>query len=381
METAPNRLAYLDNLRSFVIFLVVVMHSNVTYSGMGSWYYTEGDPGRLDLVSKVLFGLYGSFTQAWFMGALFFLAAFFAARSLKTKGTRAFVRDRCFRLGAPLALFVFVIQPLTVAFLYDGGRIARTVGLAAFGADYLGSGAFLGGTGPLWFVETLLVLSLAYALVRRFFPARGGAVVPPGPWVWAGLIGGMAVLAFALRLVWPLGTAVANLQFGFFASYLVLFAAGLHAGERDWLEAMAAGPGRVWLRAGLGLGLPAWGLLMVAGGALTGDIPISGGLHWQTAAYALWESFTAVALTLGMPALFRRWGNAGTPAARFLARHSFRVYLFHAPVLIALSLLLASAAWPPLAKHLLVAPLAWGLTLAFSALLVARIPGLREISR
>ena len=37
-EPQKNRFAYLDNVRSLVIFLVVAMHSAVTYSGMGGWY-------------------------------------------------------------------------------------------------------------------------------------------------------------------------------------------------------------------------------------------------------------------------------------------------------------------------------------------------------
>ena len=55
----PDRKAYIDNLRSFAVFLVVVMHSNVAYSGMGRWYYTEGIPESLDIFSRVVFGLYG----------------------------------------------------------------------------------------------------------------------------------------------------------------------------------------------------------------------------------------------------------------------------------------------------------------------------------
>ena len=100
MQEKP-RLAYLDNLRSFVIFLVVVMHSNVTYSGFGGWYYKEGNSNTLDIVWRVLFGLYGSYTQAWFMGILFFLAAYFAARSLAKRGPASFVKERLFRLGIP----------------------------------------------------------------------------------------------------------------------------------------------------------------------------------------------------------------------------------------------------------------------------------------
>ena len=67
-----NRLAYLDNMRSLVIFLVVAMHSAVTYSGFGGWYYIEGSPEDLSLFEMVFFGLFQSHAQAWVMGALFF---------------------------------------------------------------------------------------------------------------------------------------------------------------------------------------------------------------------------------------------------------------------------------------------------------------------
>src|SRR5512142_1983035 len=88
-RTGSGRFGYLDNLRSLVIFLVVVMHSNVTYSGFGGWYYKEGDPSALGFWDRFAFGLYGSYTQAWFMGILFFLAAFFAANSLAKRGPAA----------------------------------------------------------------------------------------------------------------------------------------------------------------------------------------------------------------------------------------------------------------------------------------------------
>ncbi len=119
---ARSRRFHLDNIRSFVMLLVVAMHSNVTYSGMGSWYYTEGRPDRLDPLSLVLFALYGCFVQAWSMGILFFIAGHFAAGSVAKRGGRAFVRERLFRLGAPLLLFVFVLQPFLVWWMGDGGK-------------------------------------------------------------------------------------------------------------------------------------------------------------------------------------------------------------------------------------------------------------------
>ncbi len=87
-DAATKRLGYLDNLRSFVIFLVIVTHTMVTYSGLGSWYYNEVKSAGLDVGSRIVFGLYGSFSQAWFMGILFFLAAFSPAGLLLNAGPR-----------------------------------------------------------------------------------------------------------------------------------------------------------------------------------------------------------------------------------------------------------------------------------------------------
>ena len=35
------RLAYIDNLRAMIIMVVVMVHTAVTYSGFGDWYYIE----------------------------------------------------------------------------------------------------------------------------------------------------------------------------------------------------------------------------------------------------------------------------------------------------------------------------------------------------
>ncbi len=372
-----SRLAYLDNLRAFVIFLVVVMHSNVTYSGFGMWYYTEGSPQRLSLASELVFGLYGSFTQAWFMGCLFFVAGYFAARALERKGGAAFVRERLFRLGVPLLVYVFVLQPLIMYFLYHFGALMREMSLARWYGVYLTRGLFLGGTGPLWFVEVLLVFCLLYALVR-FAVARKETRSPmPGTPRILGLVAATGLAAFFIRLVFPIGTAVANLQFCYFASYIVLFILGVHAGERGWLTEIPRRTGLRWFTVGLAVGIPAWLLLMGAGGASAGIASFNGGWHWQSAAFAVWEAFVALSLSIGMVVFFRTYFSREAPA---LATSSFGIYMFHPPVLIGISLALASWSAPLLAKHLVVAPLAWLAALAV-ALLLRRTPVVREIIR
>jgi surface polysaccharide O-acyltransferase-like enzyme len=377
MET--KRLSCLDNLRSLVIFLVVVMHSNVTYSGLGGWYYKEGSPQMLDIPSLLLFGLYGSYTQAWFMGILFFLAAFFAARSLAKRGAGAFIRERLFRLGVPLLIYMFVIDPLIGYFIMDYDGIRERASLAQAGLDYLASFRWLGSTGPLWFVEALLIFSSIYAAFRAIKPAAKKEGPAPRTLTLVLLIAVIGLAAFSIRLFQPVGTSVANLQLGYFAAYIVLFVLGLHAGERGWLLSFPEKAGLRWLGWTVGLGVPLWAIMMVAGGATSGSFLFNGGMNWQSFAYAFWEAGVAVGMSIGLIVFFQRFLGGENRITRLLADNNFGVYMFHAPVLILVSLALKGWIAPMMAKHLVVAPTAFALTLALSALVLRRIPGLRSV--
>ena len=378
-DTATKRLGYLDNLRSFVIFLVVVMHSNVTYSGIGSWYYTEGNAASLDMVSRILFALYGSFTQAWFMGILFFLAAFFAARSLAKRGPAAFAKERLFRLGVPLLIYMFVIDPFIGYFIMNYRNIREHSNVLRFYLDYLGSFRWIGSTGPLWFVEALLLFSLPYAAWRAVRRPAKTPGEPPRAMTVILIIVATGLGAFSIRLFQPIGTSVANLQLCFFASYIALFFLGLHAGERRWLENFPEKQGLTWFTVVLGAGLVLWLVIMIGGGAARGEILFTGGLNWQSFVYAFWEAFVAIGFSLGMIAFFRKYLNVDNRFTKLLAANSFAIYMFHAPILITISLLVRPWHGAPLLKHVAVAPLAFAITLAFSFLILRRIPGLRAV--
>jgi hypothetical protein len=80
--------AYLDNIRSLVINLVVAQHAAVTYSGFGRWYYMENSTDKLNTFELLFFGFTLSFEQAWFMGILFFISAYLTVKSLNRKGAK-----------------------------------------------------------------------------------------------------------------------------------------------------------------------------------------------------------------------------------------------------------------------------------------------------
>jgi hypothetical protein len=109
MSSPAPRLAWIDNLRTLVILLVVNMHACVTYSHVGGWYLKEAPEPPMAV--KVVFVFRQGHLQAFFMGLLFFLSGVFAHRSFERRGPGPFLRERCIRLGLPSLLYMLVIQP------------------------------------------------------------------------------------------------------------------------------------------------------------------------------------------------------------------------------------------------------------------------------
>ena len=94
------------------------------------------------------------------MGLFFLIAGSLTPPAIARHGAAGFLRERVIRLGLPLAVFIVVLGPLTVA-------LAQTAhGHPFFGTlDWLARhGVII--PGPMWFVEALLIFSAAYVALR-----------------------------------------------------------------------------------------------------------------------------------------------------------------------------------------------------------------------
>ncbi|MFN2244527.1 MAG: acyltransferase family protein, partial [Anaerolineae bacterium] len=170
VRAKAGRLAFVDNLRVFLTILVILHHLMITYAGTGSWNYNEK---REDVVTSALGGWFCATNQSYFMGLFLLISAYFVPGSYDRKGPRRFLKDRLIRLGIPLALYGWVINPLFVwEFSY------RDTGLSFwhyFPGQYFRTNALI-GHGPLWFIEVLLIFSLVYVVGRLATRSR-----PPRP--------------------------------------------------------------------------------------------------------------------------------------------------------------------------------------------------------
>jgi hypothetical protein len=364
-----SRLLFVDNIRVLLTILVLLHHLMITYAGTGDWIYKEG---RQDFITDALGSWFCGVNQAYFMGLFLLISAYFVPGSYDRKGAGTFLKDRLIRLGIPLALYSWVINPL---FIYAYSYRELQMPFWRFFPGVYFSGGELIGQGPLWFVEVLLIFSLVYVAWRLVFPSRPETPAAetrfPGNGAIALFALSLGVVTFLVRLVFLMDAYTfkpLNLQIPFFAQYIALFIIGLIAYRRNWLVSLPDKTGRLWLGIAVLLIL-LWPPLVILGGAIENDLPFKGGWYWQSFAYALWESFMCASMCIGLIYAFRRYLNSKGRIAGFLAPNAYTAYLIHAPVITFVALAVQEITIYPLFKWALVALVAIPLCFGISSLI------------
>ena len=375
---------FIDNIRLFVIILVVIVHIVCIYADIGDFYYTENDSSSLDLFSTIFFAFFQMFSQGYFMGLLFLIAGFFVPGSYDKKGFYKFIKDRLVRLGIPTLIYTLAINPFIEYFLV-GIHWKKVNSFFDYYSDYITSFQFIEETGPLWFAAALLIFSFIYACVRlvtsksNMFNENELKTPETKQIIWLILL--ITICAFTIRQIYPFGTDVFNFKLCFFSQYVVFFIVGIVAYRNGWFMKFDYKSSLRWLKAALIPGALAWLALMLFGGAVEGkfDSLYTGGLHWQSAAYALWESFTGVSMSIGLITLFREKFNKQKNFTKALSDNAFAVYVFHPPIVIGITLAMKSIALPPAVKILMAALVILPACFVTTHYLVRRVPLLKKV--
>jgi glucan biosynthesis protein C len=363
-----GRLSFIDNLRILLITLVMMVHLSITYGGVGSWHYKDG---RADVVSSILLTWHNAVVQAFSMGMFFLLAGYFTPSSYDRKGPRQFLKDRLLRLGIPMLCYDFVIGPLIAYPLIQTGAWQSAGPYRDYLARYYTR--FHIGTGPLWFVEALLIFAFCYAIWRALVRMTASSVESnarlPGSLTIAAFAAALGAVSFIVRIWLPVGWAFGplNLQFPFFPQYICMFIVGIAAYRRNWLTRIPDSMGRLWLLMAAVMIAIIFPALFVLGGATKGNItPFIGGLHWQCFGYALWEQVTGVATIIALLFLFRKHLNHQGNLAQAASASAYTAYIIHGPVIILVALAIRGITLQPLLKFVLAvlisAPLCFGLS-------------------
>lgn len=382
-KAVADRLFFLDNLRWALTILVILHHLSITYGAEGSWYYVEQPTNEL---AQLILTLFTGLNQGYFMGLFFLIAGYFVPAALDRKGVTRFLKERWLRLGVPLVFFALVISPAMDYF--QQVRLHSGLSLASFWRMTLsGWQQFKFEFGPLWFVETLLLFSLIYALGSLLWSrvaksadaeAHGqpGMALTSSKMILFALL--ITIVSFATRLVFPVGAEWNGLQLGFFPQYVALFAAGIWAYRNQWLPDLPVAVSHRWQIVVL-VAILALPLMMVTLGPEPDLALVFGGWHWQAFAFAVWEAFYAIAMSISLLSVFRRRFDRQNTLSHTLSASAYTVYIIHAPVIVALAYAVQAVTLHPLLKFALLAAPAVALCFALAYLILRYVPGVRRI--
>jgi hypothetical protein len=345
-EKPGQRLYFADNLRTWMVILVVLQHIALLYNTLY---------------------LFMMLNSAYFMGLLFLLSGYFTPGSLKRKGAWQFLKDRLLRLGIPTLVYVFILNPIAswgYQMMHSPAGNAADIRFAL---------------GPMWFALMLLVFDLGYLAWRTIEKNRQECAADVNRLKLtfskvALFMLALAAASYLMRLVIPHGITVLEFpSLGYLPQYLSFFLIGIFASRREWFRTIPGSLGK------LGFVLAILALVILFPVALigSGSAWIGHG-SWQSAVFALWDSIFAIGMSLALITFFRHFLNSGKKFGRFLSQHSFIVYVIHVPVIASLMLTLLGLQAQPQLKFCLAAVI--GLPLCFGiAWFIRKIPYAKKI--
>ena len=290
-----DRLNYLDNLKVMLTFLVIFHHAGQAYGDGGEWGYTPSNP------EEVMPWIWHFFSTnaAFFMGLYFFISGYFVPGSYDRQGFGTFIRKKILRLGVPLLLM--------------GSLLTNATGKVEI--------------AHMWFVESLLIFSFFYAVVRQRCNAISGDCNSKprvmGLCIVALLMG---VGSYFIRKVSPqdhwIGLSLWIFEPAHYLQYVMMFVLGILAYRFGWLNKMTNKTGAIALSIG---GLLAIGNYVRQDGVWNDFVG-----QW----FGIYESLMCIFISFGLLWLFREKVNIGNKAMSWLSAQSYGAYIVHLPLMI-----------------------------------------------
>ena len=294
-----SRSLYLDNLKLFLTVLVIFHHSGQAYTyGSGNWPYVMSNPDELLPNIWHFFNV----NAAFFMGLFFFISGFFVPASYDRQGPATFIKKKLLRLGIPLVIMTILLS--MVVGKYE--------------------------VGHMWFVESLLVFCLLYAVIRLLFkPVQTGQRRSPGLLALAGAALVMGLGSHIIRQVSPQDNWIDLLGFihiepAHYLQYVMMFIAGVLAYRGKWLDTIKNSTGITCLSIAL---------------ALTVLEYTRYGWWWYDFVnrwYGFYDSIICITMNVGLLWLFSRFCNHTNRVLKWGAAQSYGAFVFHILILLGL---------------------------------------------
>ena len=186
--------------------------------------------------------------------------------------------------------------------------------------------------GHMWYVESLLVFCILYALIRQFCKPINGECSSKPTIMWLLIFGGiMGIGSYFIRQVspqdhwiWPFGIIPLPMEPAHYLQYVMMFVVGILASRFHWLVKMSNTTGALSLLIGCLLAL---GIYLRDGGEWNNFVA-----QW----FGIYESLLCVFISFGLLWLFREYGGWSNKFWQWCTAQAYGAYIFHLLLMIAL---------------------------------------------
>lgn len=331
---------WLDNLRWATVFLVLFYHviyffnNKGVFGGIGGFGTYPDSPQYQDVVMYILY--------PWFMPMLFLLAGISARYALEKRSGKQWFKARTRKLLVPGTIGLFVFHWMVG---YFNTIVARGMGIFD-GMPGIARFAMMAvsGTGPLWFIQLLWLLSLVLLLLRALDKKDRC-------WTWCGKIPAVGIILLGV-LFWlgeqtlikhprpESADGLLNLYKPFF--YLIPFLLGYYVFSHDAVQEKVK---RAWI--------PLMACAVISGIVLvvtTFGQDNTSPQYLGSPLNSLYGWLMCLALMGWFQACFDRTGRF----AGYMTRASFGIYIVHYLVVVSLGYMMKTyTQLPPVAIYLI----------------------------
>jgi glucan biosynthesis protein C len=334
--TNKKRLYYLDNLKIFLIILVVIHHVGQAYGSTGgSWFYSY--PGERVKPLELFF----LFDASFFMGLFFFISGYFFPESFDRHGPRKFIANKLIRFGIPL-IFALVLMIPIIEYVKYMNYVNHINFKDFYIREWFGYApdktvhSHLANFAHLWFIEHLLVYSFLYAIIgtvlqkcmssKPAFTVRQVRLYAIIPYIII-----LGIITNLMRTVWafPMDRWIGFLGFiqmepAHIPQYMSLFILGIAAYRWSFLDLITTPRNMFWF-------LPGLGIYVITIAQLFGTGSQNAFFMWEYR-----EGLLCVGVCIGLLAFFKTYFNRTGRIMQVLSENTYGTYILHVPVVVAL---------------------------------------------
>ncbi len=190
-QDATTRTIFLDNIRTWMVLIVIVFHVALGYGSISLW--PVYDPPRIVVADWIYW-----IGDVFMMAILFFVAGYFSVPSISRRGTASFLKRKAIRLLVPCFLVTLLLNPICMYLWHYTKDFTLHLGRMSYWAYW---GEFLRdgfqariATASIregivthyslfhcWFLTVLMVFFLAFALWYRLFGRLTRVSTTPEP--------------------------------------------------------------------------------------------------------------------------------------------------------------------------------------------------------